>query len=86
MRYEAKHGYFKRWAGIMGNFKNIAKSLANHHQKYLCYKLLQDEYLTAPESIGPGTLNIIQSSLCVMTLNCFMYTVTQDHLCMYVNE
>ena len=55
MRYEAKHRYFKRWAGIMGNFKNIPKSLVAHHQRYICYKLLQEEtYLSAPESVGPG--------------------------------
>ena len=39
----------------MGNFKNVPKSLAAHHQRYVCYKLLQENYLTAPESIGPGS-------------------------------
>ena len=56
MRYEAKHRYFKRWAGIMGNFKNIPKTLAAHHQRYMCYKLLQANYLTTPASTGPSTV------------------------------
>lgn len=57
MRYEAKHQYFKRWSNIMGNFKNIAKTLAMHHQKYICYQLLKSEkgsFLSSPPSVGPG--------------------------------
>jgi len=39
MRYEAKHHYFKRWATIMRNYKNIPKTLALHYQRYICYQL-----------------------------------------------
>ena len=56
MRYEAKHRYFKRWCSIMGNFKNIAKTLANHHQKYLCYLLSTNSFLSPTTSIGPGII------------------------------
>ena len=39
MRYEAKHSYFKRLAQITRNFKNVAKTLAFHHQQYMCYHM-----------------------------------------------
>ena len=39
MRYEAKHSYFKRMAGLLGNFKNIPKTLAQRHQQYMCYQM-----------------------------------------------
>ena len=37
MRYEAKHQYFKRLAGYMGNFTNVAYTLAKRHQEQMCY-------------------------------------------------
>ena len=55
MRFEAKHRYFKQVAKVIGNFKNIAKTLASRHQRYMCYVLsspgrfLQDEL-----EVGPG--------------------------------
>lgn len=59
MRYEAKHWYFKRWANIMGNFKNIPKTLAMQHQRYLCYQLAESgaksSCLTPTISAGPDT-------------------------------
>ena len=57
MRYEAKHHCFKRWTTIMGNYKNIPKTLAMHHQRYLCYQLADttnSSFLTKQTSIGPG--------------------------------
>ena len=39
MRYEAKHSYFKHLARVLGNFKNIAKTLADHHQLFMCYQM-----------------------------------------------
>ena len=36
-RYEAKHSYFKRLASYLGNFTNVAVSLAERHQKQICY-------------------------------------------------
>ncbi len=44
----------------MGNFKNIAKTLAMHHQRYMCYQLLEtstgvdSQYLAPTFSAGPG--------------------------------
>lgn len=39
MRYEAKHSYFKHLDRVLGNFKNIARTLACHHQQYMCYEM-----------------------------------------------
>ncbi|XP_046848487.1 DNA polymerase zeta catalytic subunit-like isoform X2 [Xenia sp. Carnegie-2017] len=37
MRYEAKHSYFKRLASYLGDFTNVALSLAERHQTRSCY-------------------------------------------------
>ena len=37
MRYEAKHGYFKRLALFIGNYTNVAVSLVECHQTRICY-------------------------------------------------
>lgn len=39
MRYEAKHRYFKQIAGCMGNFTNVAFTLAERHQAQMCYRM-----------------------------------------------
>ena len=39
MQYEAKHNYFKHLARVFGNFKNIARTLAEHHHQYMCYQM-----------------------------------------------
>jgi hypothetical protein len=38
MRFEAKHQYFKQVASTLGNFINIAFSLAMRHQMLQCYQ------------------------------------------------
>ncbi|XP_065888107.1 uncharacterized protein [Dysidea avara] len=47
MRYEAKHSYFKRISQVCRNFKNVAKTLADHHQQYMCYHMSDHMYLRA---------------------------------------
>ena len=42
MRYESKHSYFKSLCHRVKNFKNIAKTLARHHQNLVCYQLSND--------------------------------------------
>ena len=53
MRYEAKHNYFKHLARVLGNFKNIAKTFADH-QQYMCYQMSEPaKYLrSTPEYTG----------------------------------
>ncbi len=38
MRFEAKHQYFKKVAGVVCNFNNIALTLANRHQQKQCWE------------------------------------------------
>lgn len=55
MRYEAKHSYLKRLSQNLGNFINIPWTLASHHQKWQCYKWMDDEPLGQVEpEISPG--------------------------------
>ena len=55
MRYEAKHNYLKKLAQNVGNFINVAWTLASRHQQWQCYKWLDDSTIGQehPE-IGPG--------------------------------
>lgn len=54
-RFEAKHKYFKSYATLMGNFKNICYSLAMRHQLNHCYRSLNNFSLPGEEiEIGPG--------------------------------
>lgn len=39
MRYEAKHKYFKGIATVIGNYKNVEKTVASRHQRNMCYKM-----------------------------------------------
>lgn len=43
---------FKR-AARLGTFKNIALSLALHHQRLLCYEVSTGRLLDAPMETGP---------------------------------
>lgn len=55
MRYEAKHHYFKKIARTIGNFKNIAKSVAFRHQRHICYVLSEpDMFLKDRIELGRG--------------------------------
>ncbi len=55
MRYEAKHSYFKKMAQVVHNFKNIHKSLAKHHQRFMCYRMAdKSAYLTSRNVYGTG--------------------------------
>ena len=57
MRFEAKHRYFKQTAKVLGNFKNIAKTLASRHQRYMCYVLSStDRFLLDDLEMGPSKL------------------------------
>ena len=54
MRMEAKNSYFKRVAQI-GNFKNIAYSVARRHQRLLCAHLQGEHFFTYDElECGPS--------------------------------
>lgn len=42
MRFEARHLYFKKLAGRLGNFKNVPYSLAIRYQQLQCYVNVND--------------------------------------------
>jgi len=60
MRHEAKNGFFKqkRWF----NFVNIAKSLAYHHQHWMCLKMIDntgkpsDAFLYSGDEVSEGVM------------------------------
>ena len=52
MRNEAKLNIFKQ-ASRLGNFKNIAFSVANRHQRLLCYELSSKRILNSAILCGP---------------------------------
>ena len=54
MRHEAKLSLFKK-ASHLGNFKNIAYTLASRHQRWMCYQLASDNMLQSCFECGPGS-------------------------------
>ena len=58
MRFEAKHGRLKKLASCIGNFTNIAWSLADRHQLRQCYEMGATKYgesfIEKPIEVGPG--------------------------------
>lgn len=57
MRYEAKHKYFKRIANVIGNFKNVEKTVAFRHQRMMCYKMTCESFIEGNAAYGVGTYN-----------------------------
>lgn len=54
MRYEAKHRYFKQIAKVVNNFKNVAKTVVQCLQRYMCYVLSDpSDYLKSEQVLGP---------------------------------
>ncbi len=66
MRYEAKNKYFKKWAKITGNFKNVAKTAATHHQRYMCYHMASKEFPLSRVVVGPGKSAVVVSNIPIM--------------------
>lgn len=55
MRYEAKHNHLKKLAQNIGNFINIAWTLANRHQYWQCFKWQEQDFMMSEDpEIGPG--------------------------------
>ncbi len=54
MRQEAKLSFFKR-ASHLGNFKNIACTLARRHQRWICYQSASGFLMDSPCECGPGS-------------------------------
>jgi hypothetical protein len=69
MRFEAKHQYFKKLAAGLGNFKNLALTLATRHQNKQCYTKFN---ICKPTERGPGKF---VSKNTVLTIVCSVVTV-----------
>lgn len=56
LRFEAKHNYFKKVAARLGNFINVANTVAVRHQCLACYYYAMDKFTLGSEcpEIGPG--------------------------------
>ena len=52
--YEAKLNFFKQ-CSCLANFKNIALSLANRHQRWMCYELSSEHILSSSLECGPSS-------------------------------
>lgn len=53
MRYESKLQFFKR-ASHLGNFKNIALTVAQRHQRWMCYQICSDNLVKSNFECGPS--------------------------------
>ena len=60
MRYEAKHNHLKKLAQNIGNFINIAWTLASRHQYWQCYKWQEGDVMDDEPEIGPGTYTVVR--------------------------
>ena len=52
MRYEAKLRFYKQ-ASQLSNFKNIVLSLANKHQRWMCYEMASSNLISNQLECGP---------------------------------
>ena len=74
MRFESKLQFFKR-ASHLGNFKNIALTVAQRHQRWLCYQLASGNLLKPNFECGPQkTPTVTLSSLPESLANCIAST------------
>ena len=53
IRYEAKLNFFKQ-ASTTSGYKNITLSLANHHQRWMCYEMSTSKLIHSPSECGPS--------------------------------
>ena len=73
MRFEAKHQYSKFLPSSMGNYINIAHSLALRHQTYQCYVLQDDNALSSTVECGPGMYIHVHSKSIQFVNSLLMY-------------
>lgn len=58
MRFEGRHLYFKKLASNLGNFKNIALSLAVRYQQLQCYVSMNDSVILGESSLEYGRCSV----------------------------
>ena len=61
MRYEAKLHFFKQ-SSHSSNFKNISLSLANAHQRWMCYEMATGQLISSCLESGPSnSMGLVQN-------------------------
>ena len=84
LRFEGKHNYFKDFAHQVKCFKNIAKTMAQNHQEYLCYKLNNYMHYRSPfdvkTTVGPGKLEWKLFITLHCTLLCMIATLIMTEI------
>ena len=70
-------------AQIIGNFKNVEKTVAHRHQRYMCYRMTCTKpFLGTVVSFGPGMhaiiINSYQSLEIILTIITARTTTIQD--------
>ena len=73
MRYEAKHQYFKSVASSIGNYVNIAFTLALRHQMLQCHQFSATEVLGFELTLPPSGKSVPFSSLPLDVQKCMCY-------------
>lgn len=69
MRFEAKHRFFKHLAKVTGNFKNILKTLATRHQRYMTWLLSEPKYyLQETVECGKCKFDIIMNIMIIIII------------------
>jgi len=73
MRYEAKHQYFKSVASTVGNYINIAHTLATRHQMLQCHLFSENEVLGQEQTLPSSGKHMYFTSLplAVQQLLCY---------------
>ena len=63
MRYEAKHNHLKKLAQNVGNFINVAWTLASRHQYWQCLQFMDKDCLKQDTTeVGTGMFATIHAS------------------------
>ena len=76
MRMEAKNSYFKKVARV-GNFQNIAYSVAKRHQRLMCAYLQNSRFFTYDDlQCGPCTLNKIINDIVYIYSKCMLHNAS----------
>lgn len=84
MRFEAKHNYLKKMGQNVGNYINIAWTLAMRHQYLQCYYSISgDDLFDCNAEIGPGLdcCVFVYNNVCHLT---YCYIVCLCIMCMCV--
>ena len=81
MRYEAKNKCFKKTGETIGNFKNVEKTVALRHQRWMCHKMTcLTDFLESDIGFGTGIAIIANYGYHIQDLIfCYIYSERSHH-------